>query len=307
MTIRSFSLTTLLFVLSGVVTACQGDRSGEGQSDAGDDASSTGGEGAEGSSGDDDGPKYDVGDGVGEGGADGGGSECDDVSKPTPNAMITGTVYAPNQEIPIANALVYTSPTPPEPIPDHVYCETCVELPCERHWVLTEADGSFSLPAVAGEDQYLVVQKGQFMRSTLVDVPAGANPAGAGLTSLPRERKPEEGKWIPNMAVMHGGSDSIRDVLAKAGLGGVTSQGALNYDTENFTLFGGPGSNGGSLSAAALLNDLDEMRKYHYIFFPCGSEGSFGVEPIDVMENMRTWVEEGGSSTSQTTRTSGST
>ena len=86
----------------------------------------------------DDGPKLDVSmdtdDGADTGADDGGDGDCDGVEPPTPTAQLTGTVYSPNLEIPIAGALVYLTTTDPEPVPDGVYCAECVSLPCDAHY-----------------------------------------------------------------------------------------------------------------------------------------------------------------------------
>ncbi len=70
---------------------------------------------------------------------DGGSMDCDPV---TPNATLTGTVYAPNLEIPISGAVVYVTSGDAEPIPDGVYCAECVEIACNEHFVLTNPDGT---------------------------------------------------------------------------------------------------------------------------------------------------------------------
>jgi hypothetical protein len=107
----------------------------------------------------------DVGGSGGQNADDGGG--C--VPQPT-NATLTGTVYAPNLQIPISGAVVYVTNDDPVAVPDEVYCAECVQITCNEHFVLTEPDGSFELPAVAGAGQKLVVQKGQFLHVVDIDV-----------------------------------------------------------------------------------------------------------------------------------------
>jgi hypothetical protein len=94
--------------------------------------------------------------------------DCDPIES---DATLEGTVYAPNLVIPVSGALVYASKTAPEGVPNEVYCAECVELPCDTPYVLTNPDGSFSLPVTSGM-RYIVVQKGQFLRATEIAVVA---------------------------------------------------------------------------------------------------------------------------------------
>src|SRR5690606_33192902 len=101
------------------------------------------------------------------------------------DATLTGTVFAPNGEIPISGAVVYTSVDEPIGIPQHVYCPACESLGCDDNFAITEPDGTFSLDTVSGNDRYLVVQKGQFMRVTSIDVAPGNAALPSEVTSLP--------------------------------------------------------------------------------------------------------------------------
>ncbi|MBX7084531.1 MAG: hypothetical protein K1X88_35325 [Nannocystaceae bacterium] len=229
--------------------------------------------------------KLDLGgaDGSGDGQAEGSGN-C----QPGPtNATLRGTVWAPNLEIPISGALVYVSTQDPEPVPDGVYCSECVGVPCDANFVLTEPDGSFELPASAGPGQKLIVQKGEFLRVTDLDVAQGDNAVDAVASSLPGQWNPDAGMWIPRIAVVDTFNDSIYNILAKIGLGQVDGSGALVQGSQQFNLLSQP--QGGSL-----LDDLDEMRKYHIIFIPCMSQVGMGdLSELRIL-NIRQWVEEGG-------------
>ena len=140
--------------------------------------------------------------------ADGGDGDCDGVEPPTPTAQLTGTVYAPNLEIPISGALVYLTTGDPEPVPDGVYCAECVSLPCDAHYTLTQPDGSFLLPAITG-NQKLVVQKGQFLHITEFNVVEGNNVVPATSSNLPGQWNPDAGMYIPRIAVMRTYNDQI--------------------------------------------------------------------------------------------------
>ncbi|MEM7155697.1 MAG: hypothetical protein AAF799_22800 [Myxococcota bacterium] len=226
---------------------------------------------------------FDVGNGGG-GNADDGGDDC----TPTPtNATLRGTVFAPNLEIPISGAVVYVTSGDAEPVPDGVYCSECVEIPCNSDFVLTNPDGTFELPAHAGMGRNLVVQKGQFLHVTPLDITEGDNTIAPADSNLPGEWNPGDGHYIPRIAVVETSNDTIYNVLAKIGLGEVTANGGLVDGTEHFDLYGQ--ADGGSL-----LDDLDAMRQYHIIFVPCMAQTGMGTLSQQRMDNIRQWVEEGG-------------
>ena len=221
------------------------------------------------------------------GNTDEGGDDCGQDNLPPTDALLTGTVYSPSLEIPIAGALVYVTDQPVEPVPDNVYCSECVELPCDQHFVLTEHDGSFSLPAISGPGQQLVVQKGEFLRVTPIDVVAGSTPIAAAQSSLPGEWNPAAGMWIPRIAVYDAYPDYISDVLAKFGMGDVSGSGELINGTENFTLL----TDGG-----ATLDDYNLLSQYHIVFIPCAAHQSIGSSPLPTarLDNIRAYVAAGG-------------
>lgn len=228
--------------------------------------------------------KLDVG-GAGTGMTDDGGNENCDPS-PT-NATLTGTVFAPNLEIPISGAVVYVTSGDAEAVPDGVYCAECVEVSCNDHFVLTNPDGTFELPARAGADQKLVVQKGQFLHEAPIDVLEGDNVVDPSLSNLPGEWNPDAGMWIPRIAVVETTNDTIYNILGKIGMGEVSGNGGLVNGTENFDLYDQP-------SGGALLDDLDAMRQYHIIFVPCMAQVSMGGLNQQRIDNVRQWVAEGG-------------
>lgn len=169
----------------------------------------------------------------GTGPAGDGGGNCQ--PKPT-DATLTGTVFAPNLEVPISGALVYVTTQDPEPIPDGVYCAECVGVPCDAQFVLTNADGSFELPAPSGPGQKLVVAKGQFLRVSDIDIEPGDNAVPPDLANLPGRWEPETGRWIPRIAVVDTATDSIYNVLGKIGMGNVSANGELERGSESFDL-----------------------------------------------------------------------
>jgi hypothetical protein len=217
------------------------------------------------------------------------------------DSNITGTVYAPNQVIPVSGALVYATDTIPEGIPNEVYCAECVQLPCETQFALTKADGSFDLP-VPSSSKYIVVQKGQFMRVTEVQLAAGANPLTAEQTSLPDHRDEANGLYIPNIALGLGSFDRLEDALGKLGLGDTLIDPNLYSETlvEGTQQFDMWDNGGGGLyatvgSMSELVLDYEKLKKYHILFLPCTSDTYVAEFNSDLgKENMRKWVAAGG-------------
>jgi hypothetical protein len=228
-----------------------------------------------------------------------------DAPPDEPMALITGRVFAPNhgpgqvppgQEIPIAGALVYISDTRPAPIPDGVFCEACVATP--NGGTLTTADGSFELVVSPGP-YYLVIQKGQFRIEHEMTFSLGTTALPPNVTTLQAQWNPAMGIYMPRVAMAQGTNDSIEDILAKLGFGTLSGNG-----------FGGPvGENGQTElaiyqyagvdpgSVTYLLQNLDEMRKYHILFFPCATSMSSLdnlLRDQTVLANLRRYVNEGG-------------
>ena len=271
-----------------------------------------GGGDAEGSEGDQDPSTSDGGDGDGDDSSDGGGIKFDLLDPDGgpgggcnggPNdATLTGTVFAPNGTIPVVGALVYVTNDPPEGIPDGVYCAECVELECGVDYTETEVDGSFSLPTNAGSGKYLVVQKGQFMRVTEIDVAAGATALADDLVELPSEWNPAEGLYIPRIAVADGTFDRIEDALGKFGLGDTSIsnfQETTIPGTESFELWnnGRNPTTDGFVSQGTmtdLVSDPAELAKYHVIFVPCSGDTYSDALTPQSIQNIRDWVEAGG-------------
>ncbi len=221
------------------------------------------------------------------------GPECGPEGPGPKPATLEGTVFAPNLEIPISGALVYLRRDSPPPVPDGVYCAECVGIPCDQHFVLTNADGSFSLPADTGP-QILVVTKGQFMHAVNVDVAPGVSQVAPSDSNLPGEWNPAEGKWIPRIAIIQNNFDEIEAILAKIGMGDVDATGAYVPGSGRYDVFT-------TDDIEWLLDNPDEMNRYHIIFIPCDGpgiwniEGGWGGGENEIrQENVRTWVAAGG-------------
>ena len=141
---------------------------------------------------------------------DGNGSGGLHCQQGDPCATVTGRVWAPKwapgqvpagQEIPIFGALVYVSSSMPQPIPDHVYCEACVDAP--EGAATTDHDGSFSLSVPPGH-YFFVIQKGQFRLVVERDLQSGAFALGPSDTTLPSTQDKAHGAWIQRIAISYG-------------------------------------------------------------------------------------------------------
>lgn len=209
---------------------------------------------------------------------------------------LTGTVLGPGQAFPVQGALVAAYTEPPPPIPDHVYCQPCVELPPEVPNTLSLADGSFELPVTPGQTYYLAVQKGQFRRVREYTAPStdGFHPVPDGLTTLPNRRLLADGDTIPNIAVASGDFDGMEAIFGKVGLGQVdtSNQFVCESAVGVFDIFANGGRCGGP-DFGELLGDLVSMLRYHIIFVPCSSANPVLQDPA-VRQNIRDYTWAGG-------------
>lgn len=218
------------------------------------------------------------------------------------DATLTGTVYGPDGELPVAGALVYLTANEPAGIPQQVYCAECTELACGDDQTLTNADGSFTLNAESGAGKFLVVQKGQFMRVTPIDVAPGPAAMNTNYTTLPSATDEAAGEWTPRIAVANGSYDRIEDALGKFGMGD-TVIGAFEErlvpGSETFDLWDNgrdPGTDGFASEGtfAELVADPAALAEYHIIFVPCsGSAFTNALTPQNI-QNIRDWVAAGG-------------
>lgn len=219
------------------------------------------------------------------------------------DATLTGTVLAPNGEIPISGAVVYTSVDEPAGIPQGVYCPSCQSLGCDDNFTVSAADGSFSLDTISGDDRWLVVQKGQFMRITPIDVAPGNAALGLESTSLPGYNDPDAGLYIPLIAIGDASYDRLEDALGKFGLGDTmisNLEETLVPGSESFELWDNgrnPAGYGFTSQGtfAQLVADPDRLADYHIIFVPCSSDSYLSAlsDPQNV-QNIRDWVAAGG-------------
>jgi hypothetical protein len=249
-------------------------------------------------------------------GGHGGGSGDDDDTKvdapsPTgggpdayvgPTGSVSGRVWMPNyapglvpagQEIPVYGAVITLTQNKLAPIPDHAYCEECVDTPGAK---TSAHDGSFSITAPVGT-YWLTIQKGQFRLEEQVMVKEGTLALTAAQTSLPSQYDPAHGAWIPKVAVAVGNYDAVEDILGKIGFG--------TMDAANTGLQSGAGEHGAEIDlyqydsdgVKNLIGDIKNLRKYHIVFFPCSTEMEVLDAELSMQANLkvlRQYVNEGG-------------
>lgn len=220
----------------------------------------------------------------------------------TNDLTLQGTVWAPNGVIPVSSALVYTSSDMPDGIPQQVYCAECEELDADDRFTTTAPDGSFTLNTNAEGANYLVVQKGQFMRITPIEFGKGTQTLDDELTTLPGENDPDNGLFIPLIAVGDGLFDRLEDGLGKFGLGDTlisNFEERLVPGTEPFDLWDNgqnPTEDGFQSQGtfAQLVASPEQLAQYHMIFAPCSSDTYVSALTPTNIQNIRDWVAAGG-------------
>jgi hypothetical protein len=243
--------------------------------------------------------------GPGERDGDGNGSGSGSGSGDCPSCVtLTGRVWAPKwapgdvpagQEIPIFGATLYVSQTKPAPIPDHTYCESCIDTP--QGSVQSSYDGSFTLTVDQPGHYWLVIQKGPFRLEQEIDLAPGELALPPQSTTLPSRMDPQNGAWIPKVAIARGNFDAVEDILGKIGFGAMSGNklgspaGEGGYPEITFYTYGGTGPG----SVAYLVSTPEELRKYHIIFFPCSTQVDDALmQDQTILKNIRRFVADGG-------------
>ena len=229
---------------------------------------------------------------------DTGGDDTGDGGAPDayqgPTGRLTGTVWmpmhspslAPSDPIPVYGAVVYVTNVRPDPIPDAVYCERCVDAPASA--VYTAHDGTFSLNPIPG-DYWLVIQKGQWRLEQQITVGESEIQLADTQTTLPHDHDPASGAYIPKVGIVLGTNDNIEDVLGKVGFDSMNGNDFVDVPGMEVEVF---------TSASQLIGNLDTLRRFHIVFFPCntGIDDS-GVPELSnqsALDNLRRYVHEGG-------------
>lgn len=197
---------------------------------------------------------------------------------------LVGTVWAPNQMVPIEGALVYLTNQKPDPMPTGVYCDKCVQLSMSQY-TLSGPDGTFDLPTLLTGKQFLVVQKGGFRNVSEITIAPGKNKLADGTTALPNKTDLVQGHEVPKMTVVSGSYDDIEDSLQKLGID------PSAIDIQKSALIG--------QAAKAFLQDRNAVLAQQVIFLPCGdfTAGNSGTDlstDATIQANLREFVTKGG-------------
>jgi hypothetical protein len=210
-----------------------------------------------------------------------------------PAGTMGGTVLAPNGSIPISGALIYISGSSGPEIPDSAYCYECEDM-TGKTWTLSGADGTWHLDNVPTGQHNLIVRKGFFQRQRSVTVEADTHlDVPAEYTTLPADNSDDGLDQIPNYAVLMAYPDQIFDLLAKIGMGQLSS-GSLQFGTETFDLYNDDIYQAGYESSEMLFFDEETLNHYHMIFLPCYSSATGLAFPEGHREMIRDYVSGGG-------------
>jgi hypothetical protein len=208
-------------------------------------------------------------------------------------------MVTPGEEIPIFNALVQVRVTRPEPIPNMVYCERCVDA--QGFTAQSGYRGEFTVSDITPGDYWLVIQKGQFrIERQITLAPGEVLDLDVTMTTMPSIHSPELGDWVPRIAVAAGSYDHLEDVLGKMGIGSVDSSGSYSSgsagsDRIDFYANGGETFSPEYGNLADLVSDYGRMQQYHIIFIPCASTANTdALQQTSVLQNLRNYVSAGG-------------
>ena len=256
-----------------------------------------------------DGLKFDI-TGAGSNGdtTDGGGS-CENLECAIPECpngqttTIKGVAYAPEGTLPLYNVVAYIPNAPLGPIPEGVYCDSCMNALSGEPLVadLTDTKGEFILADVpAGPQIPLVITIGKWRRAvTLANVvPCVENVVPADLTRLPANKA--EGN-IPKIALTTGGADPLECLLRKIGLD--DSEFTPLDGAGRITLFAGEGGtnkytgiNNDAPFAPAnqLWDDALRLQQYDMVVLACEGGTNGGQKSDQARQNMVDYADKGG-------------
>ena len=246
-------------------------------------------------------------------------------SPTTTTTTITGTVYAPNDTLPLPNALVYvpngslTYPYGLTSFNDGIgtggTCDTCAAEASGAPLVQTKSnfDGTFTLTNVpANVDFPLVIQLGRWRR--VITVPkvtqCVTTAVSAALTRFPQsEHESGSADNIPLFAISTGAADGLECVLRKMGIVDTeftnpSGTGRIRFyqDSKNSSAGGtGPGARiNTSTPKATQLYDTStstatpELNNYDAVIFACRGGATNKDDASNSLANVLDYANSGG-------------
>lgn len=178
---------------------------------------------------------------------------------PNPAPSVSGKVYAPNGNDPVAGATIGVALSIAS-LPPQVQCQSCNNTGHFSAQTYSLADGSFKLSGVPlGQSFKLVIQKGYFRRVLDIQMDECGNlELNHEQTRLPGKQahySPDD--TIPRIAVITGVWDQLEKVLDKLGV-------------EEKDIYHGRDITSGKESAQELLLNGGLLKSYHIVLINCG-------------------------------------
>ena len=209
--------------------------------------------------------------------------------------LFQGTVWSPGADLidtlevnrfPIPSAAIIAYHAPPQPLPQQMYCNECVEVPAGTPSTFANpVDGSFSLALLPGQTYWLTVQKGEFRRVRQITMPntpdqtftleVSAGQPRPVETTLPSHSDSGTGDNIPKIAIVDAAYEDMTIMFESLG---------FPYgDGSDITVLS-PGEISSVFSSGTALS------AYNLIIAPCGEDWPGGVATAPLKQ----WVKDGG-------------
>ncbi len=213
---------------------------------------------------------------------------------------VSGTVFAPNQTLPLPGVDVYVPVGDPGPLPDGAQCTKCGQPLAGGVAAQTRSgtDGRFVLTGVpAGQDIPLIIQTGKWRRRVVIPQVDGCadNPLPATMTSLPRSQL--EGD-MPRIAVTTGACDAYECLLRRLGI--ADSEFTSDVDPGRVHLYTASGAssivgaNAALTPASILWNNVDTLRQYDLTMMSCECSHVTTQKPKAAMDAVKAYADLGG-------------